>query len=136
MTRTSFKHRVRNGPPGHAYIYMIHGRWIFSVVCQPEGVQEVVHIRALEPLVGVDLMMQRRGTDDIRNLCSGPGKVGQAMGIDGTLYGADVVTSELRIVEGKEISDLVQTTRIGISQGVDLPYRFYSREHVKWVSRR
>jgi DNA-3-methyladenine glycosylase len=80
--------------------------------------------------------MQRRGTTDIRNLCSRPGKVGQAMGIDGSLYGTDVVTSELRIVQGEEIPDLVQTTRVGISRGQDLPYRFYSREHVRWVSKR
>jgi 3-methyladenine DNA glycosylase Mpg len=62
--------------------------------------------------------------------------VGQALGIDGSLYGADVTASELRIVRGEEITDVVQTVRVGITRGVDLPYRFYSRQHIEWVSRK
>ncbi len=60
------------GPPGHAYIYMIHTHWCVNAVTRPEGVAEAILIRALEPLLGIEQMMEARKTTDLRNLASGP----------------------------------------------------------------
>ncbi|HOK53340.1 MAG TPA: DNA-3-methyladenine glycosylase [Armatimonadota bacterium] len=132
----TMRNRVMFGPPGHAYVYMIHTHWCLNAVTQPDGVAEAVLIRAVEPLEGIHLMIQSRRTDVFRNLCSGPGKLTKAFRIDRKHNGSDLVTGHLRIVEGQRIRNLVQTTRIGISQGVELPLRFYSAEHLKWVSKR
>lgn len=130
------RNRAMFGPPGHAYIYMIHTHWCLNAVTMPEGVGEAVLIRALEPLEGVDLMMESRRTVHPRALCSGPGKLTQALRIDKSLDGADLLQSPLRILEYKHLTDLVQTTRIGISTAVHEPWRFYSRELIQWVSKK
>jgi DNA-3-methyladenine glycosylase len=95
-----------------------------------------VLIRALEPLVGIEQMMVARATTDIRNLTSGPGKLTRALGLIGTDNHSDLISSKLRIVEGEEERDLVQTTRIGINVAVEEPYRFYSTRHMRWISKR
>ncbi len=130
------RNRVLLGPPGQAYVYMIHGRWIISVVTQPEGIPEVVHLRALEPVQGVDLMIESRGTDVVQMLCKGPGNLTRALRIDDSHKGADLVDGPLRIVEGQQTDRVRTTTRVGITRGGDLPYRFYSLEHAGFVSRR
>lgn len=130
------RNEVMFGPPGHAYVYMIHTHWCINAVTQMEGIAEAVLIRALEPLDGLETMIISRGTIVLKNLCSGPGKLTKALGIDKRHDGANLTCGSLRIVEGQAVSDLVETTRIGISQAVDKPWRFYSKEHMEWVSRR
>ncbi|MEN6521892.1 MAG: DNA-3-methyladenine glycosylase [Armatimonadota bacterium] len=124
------------GPPGHAYIYMIHTHWCLNAVTMPEGVAEAVLLRALEPLEGMDLMIEARGTAIPKNLCSGPGKLTKALRIDGSLNHTDLTAGNLRIVEGHEKHNLVQTTRVGIKLGAEELWRFYSADDSAWVSKR
>jgi DNA-3-methyladenine glycosylase len=120
------------GPAGHAYIYQIYGmHYCVNVVSSPEGVGEAVLIRALEPTEGIELMEKRRRTYERKSLCSGPGKLVRAMGITRALNGTSFidtssVNSRLYLLPTADTSfDIITTTRIGITQGADLPYRFY-----------
>ncbi len=114
------------GPPGHAYVYFIYGMHeCLNLVCEPEGQAGCVLIRALEPIAGLDLMRVRRGRDNVRDLCSGPGKLTQAMDITRALNGVDVTRGALTVHEGTGGTFEIQTTpRIGISQCADWPLRF------------
>jgi DNA-3-methyladenine glycosylase len=120
------------GPPGRSYVYLIYGMYrCFNVVTAPEGVGEAVLIRALEPLTGVELMVRRRGTVDLRNLCSGPGKLVIALGLDASHNDVDLGRGPVRLLaedshpwKGPK-GRIKTTTRIGITQGADLPLRFY-----------
>lgn len=126
------------GPPGYAYIYFTYGmHYLFNVVTSPKGVGEAVLIRALEPVEGLELMRDRRGLNGIRELCSGPAKLVQAMGIKPDMYGHDLAKEPLFIINGDNISkeDLVTTTRIGISVAEHLPLRFYIKDN-KFISRK
>ncbi len=121
------------GKPGTLYVYRIYGmHWCANVVCGPVDHGAAVLIRALEPLDGIKQMAVRRGRDpsQVTDLCSGPGKLCQALGIDGDSNGADLFspTSNIRL----EMSDAVPQTidhgpRIGISRSIDLPWRFGHR---------
>lgn len=121
------------GPPGHAYIYFIYGMYhCFNVVTGPVGVGEAVLIRALEPIEGIDLMKARRKTDDLRNLCSGPGKLVQALGLKPEHNALTLLSPPLSIFKhaaygasAPRPSEIISTTRIGINVGEDLPLRFY-----------
>jgi len=126
------------GPPGRAYVYFTYGNhYLFNIVTQPEGVPEAVLIRAVEPLEGIDLMLQRRGLCEPRLLTNGPGKLARAMAIDCSLDGHDLTQPPLYLQPGERVPDdqVVTTHRIGITRGADLPYRFYERDN-PWVSRR
>ncbi len=124
------------GPPGHAYVYMIHTHWCINAVTQPDGTAEAVLIRALEPLQGIDLMIETRATDITRNLCSGPGKLTRALSIDGSHNGENLTDGKLRVVRGKEAEELIHRPRIGISQGISELWRFYDVNSTRWVSKR
>jgi DNA-3-methyladenine glycosylase len=124
------------GPPGRAYVYMIHTRWCLNAVTQPEGVGEAVLIRALEPILGLDIMAELRKKTNPRDFCSGPGKLTQAMAISGEHNHADLTSGTIRILEFEEVDNIIQTTRVGIKHAADRPLRFYSREDAKWVSKR
>jgi DNA-3-methyladenine glycosylase len=120
------------GPPGLAYVYQIYGlHYCINVVTAPVGVGEAVLIRAVQPIEGIGLMQKRRGMLDIKKLCNGPGKLVQAMGITRALDGISLITGSCYIVspvtfpEYHQPFDMVTTTRIGITQGADLPYRYY-----------
>lgn len=131
------RNAVMFGRPGHAYVYFIYGmHWCFNAVCAAEGVGEAVLIRALEPLIGLELMRQRRGNLKDRELCAGPARLCQALGISGQHNGLDLLESSLRIV-GRPgcVSDCVQTTRVGLTQAADRPWRFHERDSV-WISRK
>lgn len=125
------------GPPGHAYVYYIYGiHWCLNAVTAPEGVAEAVLIRALEPLVGLEVMRERRRTEDSRALTSGPARLTQAFGITGELDGMPLDRGELVILASVRPPERVQAaTRIGITQGVDRPWRFYDADSA-FVSRR
>jgi DNA-3-methyladenine glycosylase len=117
--------RNRNifGPPGIAYVYLSYGiHNLLNVVCEPESVGSAVLIRALRPVEGEDLMVQRRGRS--RDFCNGPGRLTQALGIDLAYDGHDLTSGDLTISEGKRPDGIVETTRIGISRGTDLPWRY------------
>jgi len=132
------RNRAMFGPPGHAYIYFTYGmHYCFNVVTAEEGAGEAVLIRALEPLEGISVMAKRRGREGIKDLCSGPGKLAQAMGISPELYGHDLAREPLLILEGKNRpgEDVVITTRVGISSAKDLPLRFYYKNN-RYVSKK
>lgn len=115
------------GPAGTAYVYKIYGMYhCFNVVTNQEGVGEAVLIRALEPIEGIPLMQERRGKNEPKDLCSGPAKLVDALGITVDLNGSSLVHGPLKIGYRKgDDFDIVTTTRIGISEGADLPLRFY-----------
>lgn len=120
------------GPPGHAYVYRSHGiHWCLNFVCL---VGSGVLIRALEPTAGLDLMAQRRGTDEIRRLCAGPGRLCQALGIDNRLDGHSLDKAPFMLLGGAPLSAIKIGRRIGISRGVETPWRF-SLEGSRFLSR-
>jgi DNA-3-methyladenine glycosylase len=131
------RNRVMFGPPGCAYVYFIYGMYYcFNVVTATEGVGEAVLIRALEPLEGILIMNARRGRERSVDLCSGPAKLVQAMGITRFHNGADLTAGPLLIHRGTEIKEkIVSSTRIGIKEGDKLLLRFYL-EGSKYVSRK
>jgi DNA-3-methyladenine glycosylase len=94
------------GPPGRAYVYMIHSRWCLNAVTEPEGVPSAILIRALEPLAGIVLMQQRRRTDVLRDLARGPARLCEALAIDRTYDGWDLTAGrELWISSDERTSD-------------------------------
>lgn len=109
--------------PGTAYIYLSYGTHkLFNISCEEEGVGSAVLIRALRPTEGLELMEEKRGR--AKDLCNGPGRLTQALGIELTLDGASVTQSPVTISDGDEPEEIVATTRIGISRGVELPWRY------------
>jgi len=113
------------GPPGHAYVYRSYGiHWCVNLVCDVEGRAEAALIRALEPTHGVDAMRERRGVDDLRALCSGPGKLCQALAItrehDGLAL--DRMPFELRARTSEP--EIATGPRIGITRAAELPWRY------------
>ena len=117
--------------PGTAYVYRSYGiHALVNAVCESEGVGAAVLIRALEPIEGIELMRERRGLHALEQLCSGPGKLTQALGIGLELNAGDLVTGPMRIgprPPGWEQPELVAGTRIGITKAPDLPWRFCAR---------
>ena len=113
--------------PGTAYIYRSYGiHAMLNVVAQPPDAIGAVLIRALEPIDGIPLMQERRGVADLRALCSGPGKLCQAMAIRLDQQGTDLVTSDtLWFARGNEIAGISASGRIGISQAKDDPWRYW-----------
>jgi DNA-3-methyladenine glycosylase len=120
-----------HGPPGIAYVYFIYGvHWCFNAVTREEGHGSAVLVRALEPLSGIDLMRRRRSSvrRDV-DLANGPGKLCQALGVDGSLDGARLDRGSLRILGADPVADadVEVTARIGITRAADLPLRWYVR---------
>ena len=115
------------GPPGRAYVYRSYGiHALVNAVCEHEGVGAAVLIRALEPLEGLDRMRERRGLERREDLCSGPGKLTQALDIELELNGSDLVEGPIRIepaAAGWEEIEPAAGPRIGITKAADLPWR-------------
>jgi DNA-3-methyladenine glycosylase len=123
---------------GTAYVYRIYGlHRCFNVVTGPKGVGEAVLVRALEPLLGLDLMRRRRGTADARQLCSGPGKLVQALAIAGEHDGRSLLAGPLGVWADPACAPAAVevTPRIGITQAASLPLRF-ALAQCRFVSRR
>ena len=124
------------GPPGRAYVYRSYGvHAMLNAVCEPEGVGAGVLIRALEPLEGIELMRARRGLERVQDLCSGPGKLTQALDIELHHNGGDLRRGPVRIsprIAGEP--EITVSRRIGITKAVDLPWRFSMRGS-RFVSR-
>lgn len=123
-------HTARNaamfGPPGRAYVYRSYGlHWCLNVVCMPAGHGAGVLLRALEPRAGLDRMRERRGLDDERLLCSGPGRLCQALGVTRELDGQRLDRKPFRVVPCRDPAIVVaEGVRIGISKSRDVPWRF------------
>lgn len=118
------------GPAGHLYVYRSYGiHWCANVVCDVDGVAGAVLLRGVAPLAGVEAMRSARGPVADRDLANGPGKLCQALGIDGTFDGADLTGRDprIRLVDGDAgpPTEPVVTTRIGISRAVERPWRWY-----------
>lgn len=132
------RNEVLFGPPGHAYVYLSYGiHSLLNFVTEPEGTASAVLIRALEPTEGIDLMRERRGQERIETLCSGPGKLAEALGIDLSLNGADLFQPPFVLSEpaGEWAAvDVVTGPRIGITKAAELPWR-YSVSGNRYVSR-
>ena len=114
------------GPPGHAYVYRSYGiHWCLNFTCRPAGHGAGVLIRALEPRTGLEQMQQRRGgIADPRLLCSGPGRLGQALGITLAHYGLPLDRPPFFVAAPDAATEAVVGPRIGISKAVDQPWRF------------
>jgi DNA-3-methyladenine glycosylase len=128
------------GPPGHLYVYRSYGlHWCANVVCATPGVGAGVLLRALEPLSGLEAMRAARGLRVVdRDLCRGPGRLAQAMGITGADDGIDLLARggrfTLRRAAGTPAHEVDATARIGISKTVDAPWRWLLRGS-RFVSR-
>ena len=115
------------GPPGRSYVYRSHGlHWCLNFVCREEGHGAGVLIRAIEPVAGLDLMRERRGMDDERLLCAGPGRLCQAMGVTRAHNNLplDAAPFVLLPPDHRLPVDVLAGPRIGISKAVELPWRF------------
>lgn len=125
--------RVIFGPPGHAYVYFSYGiHHCLNLVTEAAGRAGCVLIRALEPLEGLEEMFRRRPqAKRPADLCSGPGKLTQAMGITLAHYGADVTRGALTVCEPADARNFQvrRSVRVGITRSADLPLRFYIREN-------
>ncbi|HST19943.1 MAG TPA: DNA-3-methyladenine glycosylase [Blastocatellia bacterium] len=119
---------------GHVYVYLIYGMYYcLNVTTERNGVGAVL-IRAAEPVRGIDVMIERRGTDDAKKLASGPGRLAQAFGIDMRLNGLPL-GREIKIKERRSEPDISTSARIGITRAADLEWRFYETGN-PFVSRR
>lgn len=114
------------GPAGHAYVYRSYGlHWCLNFTCREAGHGAGVLIRAIEPRAGLEEMSRRRGgITDPRLLCSGPGRVGQALGITLAHYGLPLDRAPFFVAAPDEAVQAVAGPRIGISKGIDAPWRF------------
>ena len=113
------------GPPGHAYVYRSYGiHWCLNLVCAEEGRAEAALVRALEPLRGLETMRERRGVEAVRALCSGPGKLCQALGITRVLDGLALDEPPFELLARESEPPLAVGPRIGITRAVEQPWRY------------
>ena len=119
------RNAVMFGPPGHAYVYRSYGiHWCLNFVCERDGSASAVLIRAIEPLEGLAKMRRRRGLADQRLLCSGPGRVGQALGITHALNGLALDRPPFELIARHGKPEIATGVRIGITKAADLPWRY------------
>ncbi len=126
-TRRASREFVEQYPPGTAYVYLNYGvHWLLNVLAR-DG---IVLFRAVEPLAGLDLMRKRRGTESVKNLCSGPGKLAKAFGFSAAHHGADLTGGVFRAGPPARI---ITDVRIGITKAADYPWRFLEADS-PWIS--
>jgi DNA-3-methyladenine glycosylase len=110
---------------GHAYVYRSYGiHWCLNIVCSAEGVAGAVLVRALEPTHGVEEMAARRGVDELRLLCSGPGRLTQALGVTREHDGLPLDLPPFKLVPRRGAVEIVTGPRIGITKAADVPWRY------------
>jgi DNA-3-methyladenine glycosylase len=123
------RNEVMFGPPGYAYVYRSYGiHWCVNFVCEAKGSASAVLIRAIEPTAGLPAMRRRRGLKEDRLLCSGPGRLCEALGITDAHNGLplDRPPFELFAREGK--AEVVAGPRIGLTKAADLPWRYGEKD--------
>jgi DNA-3-methyladenine glycosylase len=119
------RNQVMFGPPGFAYVYRSYGiHWCVNFVCEKEGSASAVLIRALEPTQGIPAMRRRRQLHDERSLCSGPGKLTEALGITQAYNGLPLDAPPIALLARTKKPDIVAGVRIGITKAVELPWRY------------
>ncbi|MBV9457862.1 MAG: DNA-3-methyladenine glycosylase [Bradyrhizobium sp.] len=129
------RNEVMFGPPGYVYVYRSYGiHWCVNFVCEKMGSASAVLIRALEPTHGLAAMRRRRGLDDMRALCSGPGKLTEALGITREHNALALDAPPFALHARKETVAVVSGIRIGLTKAVDLPWR-YGLKDSKFVSK-
>jgi DNA-3-methyladenine glycosylase len=134
--RQTPRNGVMFGPAGFAYVYRSYGiHWCVNFVCEGAGSASAILVRALVPTHGIGLMQQRRGLQNERTLCSGPGKLCAALGITGSHDGLALDAQPFAIHARTVEPEIVVGVRIGITKGVDLPWRF-GLKGSRFVSRR
>lgn len=126
---------VMFGAPGRLYVYRSYGiHWCANVVCGPAGYGSAVLLRALEPTAGLETMRIRRGAVRDRLLCSGPGRLTQALGLTGDDNGAELVEPRFRVLAPDHPATIARTPRIGITRAVEREWR-YVEAGSSWSSR-
>jgi DNA-3-methyladenine glycosylase len=138
LHRRNARNEALFGPPGSWYVYLSYGmHWCANLVCQKTGLASAVLLRALEPLDGLPVMRRRRGSVPDRDLCSGPGKLCQALGITRQLDGSRMADSQVLVhrPRSSEESTIAVTPRVGITKAADWPLRFVVAGS-PWLSRR
>jgi len=124
------------GPPGHAYVYRSYGiHWCLNFVCAEPERADAVLIRALEPTHGIEAMQERRGVEPLAALCSGPGKLCQALGITRDHDGCALDEPPFELLARNETPQIVTGPRIGITRAAELTWR-YGLERSPYLSRR
>jgi DNA-3-methyladenine glycosylase len=119
------RNMVMFGPPGFAYVYRSYGiHWCVNFVCEKQGSASAVLIRALQPTHGIPAMRRRRGLHDERSLCSGPGKLTEALGITDAHNGLALDAPPIAVHARTEKPDIIAGVRIGITKAIDLPWRY------------
>jgi DNA-3-methyladenine glycosylase len=117
---------VAGHPPGTAYVYLNYGvHWLFNVLAHGPDMSGFVLFRALEPVEGIDLMIARRGRPALFSLCSGPGKLTAALGIDGSAHGSAFLREQRTGLVRGRAAGIAIGPRIGISRDKELPWRFH-----------
>jgi DNA-3-methyladenine glycosylase len=130
-TRPSTRAFVERNAPGAAYIYLNYGvHWMLNVLVKGGPRNGLILIRAIQPTRGIDVMRARRGTDDVRRLCSGPGKLTQALAITMTHHEMDLCADPRHCFtrESANAAEVVADERVGITRSADLPWRFTLRD--------
>ena len=138
LHRRNARNEALFGPPGVWYVYLSYGmHWCANLVCQREGLASAVLLRALEPMEGLDVMRRRRGPMADRQLCSGPGRLCQALGITRDLDGAPMARGPVEVLRGSAMphGSIAATPRIGITKAADWPLRFHLAGS-PWASRK
>jgi len=119
------RNAVMFGPPGYAYVYRSYGiHWCLNLVCEPKGSAAAVLVRAIEPTAGLTAMRRRRGVADKRLLCSGPGRVCEALRITHAQNGLALDQPPFELLARNEPMDIVVGPRIGITKAADKPWRY------------
>lgn len=119
------RNAIMFGPAGYAYVYRSYGiHWCVNFVCEAEGSASAVLIRALEPTHGIPAMRRRRGVKEERLLCSGPGRLCEALGITRAQDGLALDKPPFELRARSETPEIVAGVRIGITKAADLPWRF------------
>jgi DNA-3-methyladenine glycosylase len=119
------RNAVMFGPPGFTYVYRSYGiHWCLNFVCEPEGSASAVLIRALEPTEGIAVMRRRRGVAEERLLCSGPGRLCEALGITAAQNGFALDRPPFAILARTEATEVIAGPRIGITKAAELPWRY------------